>query len=100
METREELLYQRNLLEQQIRDVKVRLLRDLPEREFRVLEARRQQLGGEIQSVNLKLATQRTTRRETLAELFMETTIRMLDPLDVSEIWDRIYAENPHLKRQ
>lgn len=66
--------------------------------EYRCLMARKKELGFEIQRLQLEMQEIKRQRQEDLAMAFLETTIKMFDPQDISEIWDRLYVDYPHLK--
>lgn len=62
------------------------------------LEHRLHILGQKMQINNSRISDLKEEKHLCLTEAFMETTIRMFDPQDISEIWDRVYVDYPHLK--
>lgn len=93
-------LRQENIkLQGRLAEIKNQLVYTLPIHKYEELKRHQAAVGHKIVVNNAKITELKEELRECLAEAFMETTIRMFDPVDISEIWDRVYAENPHLKR-
>lgn len=84
---------------QEIGKIKDQLVFRLPAQEAAALLRRKTALGGEYQDIMNQIRVLKNERTHSLAEAFVTTTIRMFDPVDISEIWDRVYADYPELGR-
>lgn len=96
--TREFLEEERDRLSLEIGRINLQLVETLPRARFTELMKRKKSLGLRHQECLIGLRKCNEERRETLAQAFMTTVIEMFDPQDVSEVWDRLYANYPHLK--
>lgn len=96
--SREDLLGERASLNVQMGKIGVILTKTVRKQDYQDLLQEKRAMGVRIQAIDAKLRELNREHHLSMAECFMQTTIRMFDGQDIAEIWDRVHAENPHLR--
>lgn len=99
IELRQQLEDERDSIVRKMMEINVKLVDTLPRGEYSRLMRQKRLLGIEHQDTLSKLRKLNQEKKALLSEAFMTTVLEMFTADDISEIWDRVYLNYPHLKR-
>jgi len=84
-------------IETRICELNVLLTGRLPTSYYHQCRKEKAQLASKKILLQQELSAIKADRHFLLNEAFMQTCIKMMDPQDITEIWDRVYVDYPYL---
>lgn len=94
---RNKLMEELTQIETKICELNVTLCDRLPVAYYHRLRKEKTMLASRKMVIQQELNRVKSDRAFLLNEAFMQTCIKMMDPQDIAEIWDRVYVDYPHL---